>query len=679
MKNPIEFCANCLKIRWCSLPSEEQDGAPHHLNLEALEKSAETCALCTLIIWAGGCSLGGVGGMISMTSGIELPSGIKVMASEIGSNYNSMGMRALENGAAMLDFSSPQPDYRPPVCRDPRDNLPEGTLSQIRPWLFGSWWKSLQSQLPLQLIGLGVRYGTTARIEDAAQLESDKRRDNDINFRGTFLRVRVDPSKNHYHSIVAKFPLTFAPESPAAEWMIPGYVRQADSGSSIAIERLKNWLEFCDKHDDCVPRNVLKPLPTRVLEVVPNRYLVSLRETKGQRGKYIALSHCWGQTHRLTLTRSNLSFLMDGIALQKLPQTFRDCLRLAKQLDIRYVWIDSLCIIQDDAADWEEEAARMGSVYAQSYLTVAALSSTDDSSGCFPDPETRYKEPFVSSDVRSTGRRCFSHAAPSITYAMHDGELGPMFSSQNQFAMKELGDNDTRIYITPEWMPSSRKSCPKTYHVGAFGGKFDPIADEALSKRAWTLQERLLAPRTIHYGRTEMYWECQNIMRAEDGAYFARTFTRLKDLVNSESSHRDPWFQLIEDYTSRNLTRDEDKLPALSGLASLIARENGDEYFAGIWKKHFIKGLNWSIESYNPSHHCDDPDHDASMPPATKSIAKRPSSYRAPSWSWASLDAKVSFGYLEKAVASCVEVKVTLAGADPFGKIGSGYARIKVG
>src|ERR1700761_7644618 len=104
-------------------------------------------------------------------------------------------------------------------------------------------------------------------------------------------------------------------ESPAADWMIPGTVRHADSGSLMAFEQLKKWLKGCDERDNCIPKDVSHPLPTRVLEVVRGEDMVILRETKGQRGKYIALSHCWGTTHRLTTTRANVNALRDGIVL----------------------------------------------------------------------------------------------------------------------------------------------------------------------------------------------------------------------------------------------------------------------------------------------------------------------------------------------------------------------------
>jgi hypothetical protein len=415
-----------------------------------------------------------------------------------------------------------------------------------------------------------------------------------------------------------------------------------------------------------------------------------LRKTAGKQGKYLALSHSWGSTHRLTLKNANLArFLTDGVSVSAIPKTFRDAVQIARELGIAYVWIDSLCIIQDDAADWEVEASRMGLVYANSYLTVAALSSKDDSSGCFPDMSTRYEEPFVSLDVRSTGRRSFVHAAPVAWW--DDNDVLPHMGGRCTWATDEVtdcqGGHSSWLYVTPEWMPPSPKRHPDTYLLGEFGGVFDPIGDEPLSKRGWTLQERLLSPRTIHYGRTQMYWECQGCVFAEDGAILRRMFTTPKDLWGTRPEDpEDPaenrnrqWMRLVEQYSIRNLTVASDKLPALSGLANLFGTRTGDTYLAGLWKSGLMNGLNWGIKLYEPTHQCSDPAHDAAMPPATKSPVKSPAEYRAPSWSWASLDAEIDymFALKDELLATCVDVRVKPMGKDAFGRVVSGRLTLK--
>jgi hypothetical protein len=201
--------------------------------------------------------------------------------------------------------------------------------------------------------------------------------------------------------------------------------------------------------------------------------MVILRDTNGAHGKYIALSHCWGKSHHLTTTTRNISAHKNGIPLDVLPATFRHAVQVAQELKIAYIWIDSLCILQDDAADWEVESAKMGNVYADSYLSVAAMSSTDDSSGCFPDPETRFDKPFASSDVRSMGRRCFDFAAPVLEGQSQNGQSPPTAKWRCPYLMIPIEEKGN-LYITREWMPSSTKRSPKTYLIGQFGPSFDP-------------------------------------------------------------------------------------------------------------------------------------------------------------------------------------------------------------
>ncbi|KAM5343900.1 hypothetical protein ACJ41O_012437 [Fusarium nematophilum] len=648
-----------------ALPYEDGEGYPHHLTLDALEESGKDCAMCALLYWAASCSLVDYGGMASFQT-LQLPSGARLSARATASIYGKYGMRSLENGAVILDFSDPVADYRPPIRADLHASFPggavvkDGEAKPLRPWLFGNWYSSgfVDNKLSL-MVGLGVRLGTSGKIEDSVDFDGDT-----VNLRGSFLRFRTDQDIN----------------------FIPGRVLAADWGSPYGLSKLRRWLNICDNHHPCLPSDTPSNLPTRVLDVGASQDVIFLRQTAGQTGKYLALSHSWGTTHRLTLTTANLATLVeDGILVADIPKTFRDAVQVARALDIAYIWIDSLCIIQDDSADWEAEAARMGLVYANSYLTIAALSSKDDSSGCFQDASTRFDEPSVSVDVRSTGRRCFSHAAPVVRWD-DDGNF-PTLMGRWTWATDEVtdpeGNHTSWLYITPEWMPPSLQGSPTKYILGEFGGTFDPIGDEPLSKRGWTLQERLLSPRTIHYGRTQMYWECQGCVFAEDGALIRRAFTTPSDLWGARPGEPGKnrnwrWMRLVEQYSTRNLTVASDKLPALSGLAHLTAERTGDTYFAGLWKSDFLSGLNWAIKAYEPTHQCSDTAHDCAMPPATRSTVEYPAEYRAPSWSWASLDAEIDYSALgDEVLAACADVQVEPMGKDAFGRVASGSVTLK--
>ena len=200
---------------------------------------------------------------------------------------------------------------------------------------------------------------------------------------------------------------------------------------------------------------------------------------------------------------------------------------------------------------------------------------------------------------------------PYIVY-LEDGSPAYL-AQQHLLCVDTTNDNPgalpSTLIITKEWMPASNKRKPLVYKIGNFGEAYDPLAREPLSTRAWTLQERVLASRTLHCGSEQMFWECEECLVAEDGSRFADTFFTVSSIFRGQqippSYHGLPkqsknfsfldnlyhnvprygrwdrgWLALVEDYSRRKLTRAEDKLSALSGLAKLLAQRTGDGYLA---------------------------------------------------------------------------------------------------
>jgi hypothetical protein len=168
-----------------------------------------------------------------------------------------------------------------------------------------------------------------------------------------------------------------------------GFPELLKAASPMHFELLRAWLRRCDQFHDCNKDNAgNRALPTRVLYVGdPNPDVLILRlSTQVDEGKYIALSHCWGNItpdskSRICTNLHNLKDRLERFSAHELPKTFQDAVRVTRELSIPYLWIDSLCIVQDDTEDWNREAPRMEDVYASAYCTIAASSAASSSEG----------------------------------------------------------------------------------------------------------------------------------------------------------------------------------------------------------------------------------------------------------------------------------------------------------
>ena len=143
--------------------------------------------------------------------------------------------------------------------------------------------------------------------------------------------------------------------------------------SDEAFEVARAWKADClsDSHK-LYESPQSPPLPTRVVDVGLQDDVVKLIEPEGATGRYFCLSHCWGLEQIITTTRANLQVHKREIPLNLLPQTFRDAVLLTRRLGIAYIWIDYLCIVQDDNNDWKVESGKMERIYRNAHLTIAA-------------------------------------------------------------------------------------------------------------------------------------------------------------------------------------------------------------------------------------------------------------------------------------------------------------------
>lgn len=254
----------------------------------------------------------------------------------------------------------------------------------------------------------------------------------------------------------------------------------------------------------------------------------------------MTLSHCWGSSRPLTTTKSTLKEREQLISMESLPPTFRDAVIITRNLGFKYLWIDSLCILQDSVEDWQIESSRMQGVYKQSFLTINAAGASSDEGGCFI----------------------------------------------------------SRPRAQPVQLPLS--DCTGNVYVTEYIDDIPLMKREILDSRAWCLQETALSPRLLVYGTRMLGWLCNSgqVLCEQSREPFAidgapRLIPRLPAVGDDETALRAKWNVIVEDYSSRHLTFAKDKFPALSGLAQEFQIRLRDTYTAGLWKNNLIDDLQW--------------------------------------------------------------------------------------
>ena len=286
----------------------------------------------------------------------------------------------------------------------------------------------------------------------------------------------------------------------------------------------------------------------------------------------------------MCLTKETEGVLRAGIHTGVLPKTFRDAVSVCSRLDAEFLWIDSLCIFQDNLQDWATEAALMHSVYKNALLNIAANGAADASVG--------------------------------LSFERNPLSFRPFYVSTGS----------AKWVFPPDWPAISIRNGP-------------------LIRRAWVLQERILSTRIAHFTVAGARWECMQHLASEihpsdsvnqfglgidNSQMFKEAFAELAMSkrgsldVKSVSEHRvcyNCWLGLLSDYSRCGITKSDDKLAAIQGIAHMIKDTVGVEVVCGMWKDLLVPELLWEIDTYD---HQPDPPHLLQ--------------WRAPSWSWANSD-----------------------------------------
>ncbi|KAK3388051.1 heterokaryon incompatibility protein-domain-containing protein [Podospora didyma] len=409
-----------------------------------------------------------------------------------------------------------------------------------------------------------------------------------------------------------------------------------------AIKLAKSWIQECagrrdDKHASCSQyQEKDSPLPNRVIDVSPSgtNGTDSLRlylPPAGETGRYVALSHCWGgQTPTMTTTATLSSFVSE--IPTPLPQTFADAVAVTRALGIRYLWIDSLCILQDSRDDWAEQAPLMGAIYSGAYVTVSADAADNSTEGFLRHANRKYfqavRVPYDGAATENSPIWVRQRGALGYQLPFHDFTGREFYSDdatvkhRARYLVRRMllaATNDTVKDVEDEVLATLSR-------IQGTGGA-DPSSK--LSTRGWVFQERALAARTLHFGPAEMAWECRSLISCEcsaSGMRYRRTRSLLKNAINAMD-----WTDIVEEYSRLEFTVAEDRLVALAGLAEAAAQrrrqrggeneEGRDGYLAGLWTRDLRTEMLWM------------------------SVFRREAikTYVAPSWSWASVTASIQY------------------------------------
>ncbi|KAF2405389.1 HET-domain-containing protein [Trichodelitschia bisporula] len=413
-----------------------------------------------------------------------------------------------------------------------------------------------------------------------------------------------------------------------------------NTGSEASFRMADFWMqECCTGHKNCPKPFKDGFIPSRVIDVgseTEDPRLVDTRtpDFKPYQKSYVALSHRWGLTPTLTTKSDTLADRMNGIPLNEIPKVFRDAVLVTRRMRERYLWIDSLCIIQDSKEDWQAESVQMCNIYKKAAFTIASAHSPDSMGGLFRQRNGLRIMPF------------------EVAFAYISGEKRALF------------------------IPMGIPEVP-----------WD-VQDLPLYSRGWTLQELVLSPRTLIFDPDCLRWECLTTYGSERNPEkgIMRHSSDIRDIqiaifeehgANSTSNacftfDSDTlcslWHSVVQEYMARELTQYSDRLVAIAGVAEAVGGRIQSLYTTGLWKEHYHRELLWYLQSTilpNPAMHTSVHIHEQA------DLPKRASPTTAPSWSWASFANRITFYPFSKVHPACELVNLSTANNphDPSGSI----------
>ncbi|KAH7312978.1 heterokaryon incompatibility protein-domain-containing protein [Rhexocercosporidium sp. MPI-PUGE-AT-0058] len=414
-----------------------------------------------------------------------------------------------------------------------------------------------------------------------------------------------------------------------APWPI---IRNSIAGSAMAYSTIQEWLKECNishrSNGSCQQRTT-SFTPTRLIEVGSknNTYSPKLVLNPKIPTSWCCLSYCWGGDQPVKTTTATIESHTSSIVFADLPKSLQDALIVTAKIGMQYIWIDCLCIIQDDPEDLAKELSTMSSIYKYADITISASSAHGVSNGFLQERTWRpISTPFA------------------LSLQTPDSQTGTV----------QITDYNS----------------------------YDFQSQDPVHSRAWIFQEQLLSSRVVDFSSMMVRWHCATISRNDAGwpepepevgdslmsMFSALNIMNRQSQRGEESSPEYFWSWIVQEFSKRNLSFAGDKLLAVSAIAQEMGERRGDQYMAGMWQSSLLETLLWMREAKLP--------------------VKRPERYRAPSWSWASIEGEIDFpgryaaddddGRHSRLVIELVTCHTQLENSvAPYGAVRSGILKLK--
>ncbi|CZR55580.1 uncharacterized protein PAC_05468 [Phialocephala subalpina] len=347
----------------------------------------------------------------------------------------------------------------------------------------------------------------------------------------------------------------------------------------------RKWFTECHQiHEMCRNRRT-SYMPSRLIEIEhqDRKWRLKLHPTSGKTEPYAALSYCWGGDQPIKTKKATLQNFLITIPYLGLPKTIHDAVITTSELGLRFLWIDCLCIIQDDVEDKAKEIAQMPHIYSQAAITISA----------------------------------------SRPASVHEGFL----------EVREVTNHPELVFELPFQCPNGDLGSVTLFRP------ITPEGKEPLDQRAWALQERILSSRILEFGTRQSRWICPETKGRDgysDGWRVQPEWSperRDRLTIFPISSLPDPdnqksllgeWDYIIDTYTRRGLTEKSDRILAVSGIAERFNTMIQGKYVAGLWLEGLPESLLWKIRH-------------------TGDLINRPTIYQGPSWSWVAVNGNVDY------------------------------------